>query len=124
MMDFSKNDLSKVRAGDEIFVLLDGTVTVTETNDDSFRAGNLRYRKEDGSLCNCAHFPVAFWSEPEIIIPAPPKRKVKRETGFWVLFRKDGQAMSCANDGSANANEWIEQGRLIKHYTDTIEIEE
>jgi hypothetical protein len=86
MMNFSKNDFSKVRVGDEIFVLPNGIVTVTETNDDSFRAGDLHYRKEDGSLYNYAHFPIAFWSKPEIIIPAPPKRKVKKKIERWAAY--------------------------------------
>jgi hypothetical protein len=118
-----KSDFSKVRVGDKIFTLLDGEVLVDRVDDDSFLAGDWWFEK-DGSLLEGALFPSAFWSKPEIIIPPPPKRMVKKETGFWVLFRKDGQAMSCANDGSVNANEWIEQGRLIKHYTDTIEVEE
>lgn len=127
-MDFSKNDLSKVRVGDKIWTIPDKNVEVVDVGEDDFLAGQCWYRKADGFRVRFKDdIPFAFWSKPNIEIPPPPKRMVKSKIHFWHVYSTNGRLIHCF-DEPTDVKEFTETEEsancFIKHYIDEIEVEE
>jgi len=126
-MDFSKNDLSKVRKGDNIwnyFAQLWETVMEIEFGDGfpiKFENGNEcdfsgREQKDDVG-------PTYFWNEIHFDIPDPPKRMMKKELRIWVSLRQNGEPGFLATTEAA-AEDWRAKGYQVEEFSKEIEIPE
>ena len=75
--------------------------------------------------------PDLYWSEPEIIIPAPPKRKVKKKIERWAAYDSaDGELTFSNSEEQAtqavkrwNNDTQQDRWQVVKTLT-TYEIEE
>jgi hypothetical protein len=84
------SDFTKVRVGDKIFTQESGEVEVSKVEEDDFYAGGYWYRKDNGFqsylYIHMPSIPSAFWSKPNIEIPPPPKRMVKKTIRVWATI--------------------------------------
>jgi hypothetical protein len=87
-----KCDFSKARIGDKVFSTRFGNGYISGCCTNlfcTFDGGVMaKYDFEGYRIKNNKHVgvvPELYWSEPEIIIPEPPKRMVKKEIECWTL---------------------------------------
>jgi len=131
-MDFSKNDLSKARAGDKIWdIFIQEFQTVRKVTPNS----NWPIEFESGCICsfggfslNFNDFPRFYWSEPNIEIPPPPKRMVKKTIRVWVRmndFAKNEIAEAEVTADEYTADTWrCKHNHRVEELTKEIEVEE
>jgi hypothetical protein len=79
-----RSDFSKVRVGDKIWTTESEDCMVEKVDDDdsTFCADGIWYEKDGGSPVGTKAF-AAFWSKPNIEIPPPPKRMIKKTIRVW-----------------------------------------
>jgi hypothetical protein len=93
-MDFSKNDLSKARKGDNIWNYF---AQLWETVEDIEFGDGFPIKFEGGSECDFSGRetkddvgPTYFWNEIHFDIPEMPKRIAKKVIKVWAAIDKDG----------------------------------
>jgi len=127
-MDFSKNDLSKVQKGDEIWNYF---AQIWETVEDIIFGNGFPIKFESGSECDFGGReveddvgPTYFWNEIHFEIPERPKRMVKKEIKFWSCFQPGLTLPIGITSEPEIANRWALKGLVVRYYTDEIGIEE
>lgn len=81
------SDFSNVRVGDKIWTTEseDCIVERVDDHDFTFRANGIWYKKNGGSPVGTKAL-AAFWSKPNIEIPPPPKRMIKKTIRVWATI--------------------------------------
>jgi len=112
-VDFSKNDLSKARVGDEIWDLFKQEFQTIEAITPN---SNWSIEFEGGAVCSFGGFtpnnvriPRYYLGKIEFEIPpAPsaPKRMVKKKLEHWDLAKKGGCLIGCAFKTKKEAEEF------------------
>jgi len=91
----SVTDFSKARVGDLIWTIQDGDVLICQIDSNPSEEYPIITSKgnaynNEGYFLETDKFPSAFWSNPHVVIPDPPKRKVKKVLHGWVkISEKD-----------------------------------
>jgi hypothetical protein len=85
----SATDFSKAKVGDKIWTIQGGDVLIQRIDKRPGEVYTITTSSEDvynneGYFLGSDKFPSAFWSNPHIVIPSPPKRKVKKVLCGWV----------------------------------------
>jgi hypothetical protein len=129
MMDFSKNDFSKAKIGDEVWSIHQGWGVVKEINlheqypiGVSFRGETCQTFTFDGRCWIGHKYPTLFWNEIQFEIPERPKRKVKKEITVWACIR--GGLILETTYHPLTADRWLNNGYQVEEFTKEIELEE
>jgi hypothetical protein len=129
MMDFTKNDLSKARKGDQLWDFWEDKWVVVEKVDltDNYYpielANGITCTKQ-GLMWTQDRAPRYFWNEIHFDIPERPKRIVKKPVEFWSCFQPGLTLPIGITSEPKIANNWALKGLIVRYYTDEIEIEE
>lgn len=137
-MDFSKNDFSQAKVGDQVWHFAYGWGVIEQINHVSPFPLAVRFDDRvimgfdfEGKYHATDKQSSLFWNEIHFDIPAPPKRKVKKSIERWAAYdSKDGELTIVNSEEQANhaAERWnndTQQCRwqVVKTLT-TYEIEE
>lgn len=119
------SDFSKVRVGDKIWTTEseDCIVERVDDHDSTFCADGIWFKKDGGSPAGTKAL-AAFWSKPNIEIPPPPKRMVKKTIRVWArLLPKSIYTAEDVTLDEDRARFWKRHYR-VEELTKEIELEE